>query len=217
MSRRSKPPELECAAAKPVSTVNPYPRSGPARGLIARVRLEDIHLRGRELVRGVPVVYSSVKRSRSCIWCFQPLDGAARRWHPECVRWYLVARGQVVQAGGGRYLIDPGPCDRCGKDPIEEDGLNDIGERRDPQHLMRIYGFEVDHRLALSIARANRDDGDPDWWRAWTPGNLRWLCHECHGEKTRDDRRDLAAKRRRQTTGVEQQRLPLVEDHPMTP
>ena len=45
---------------------------------------------------------------------------------------------------------------------------------------------EMDHRLAIEVARAL----DPAaMLRAFTLDNLRWLCHDCHTRKTKQDRR----------------------------
>lgn len=180
---------------------NPYPRSGPIRGLLMRIRLEDgLRRNGRALIRSVGFL---PKRSRkNCVWCCEPLTGRARSWHPECVKAYLVATGAVRFAGGYPYVIEPGRCADCGRDPIEEDGVGDDGvTRRDPNWLMGIYGFEVDHRIALSVAHELRRAGDRRWWWAWTVRNLRWLCHECHAKKTGADRRTLA-RLRRELSGV---------------
>ena len=43
---------------------------------------------------------------------------------------------------------------------------------------------EMDHRLAIEIARAL---GLAAMLRAFTPENLRWLCRGCHRHKTRQD------------------------------
>ena len=44
---------------------------------------------------------------------------------------------------------------------------------------------EIDHRLSISVAAAL---GPAALIRAYTPENLRWLCHECHRRKSRQDR-----------------------------
>ena len=45
---------------------------------------------------------------------------------------------------------------------------------------------EMDHRLAIEVARAL---GPAAMLRAFTPETLRWLCRSCHRRKTRQDRR----------------------------
>ena len=45
---------------------------------------------------------------------------------------------------------------------------------------------EMDHRLAIKVARAL---GPAAMLRAFTPENLRWLCRGCHKRKARQDRR----------------------------
>ena len=44
---------------------------------------------------------------------------------------------------------------------------------------------ELDHRLSIEVARGL---GRAALLRAFVPGNLRWLCHDCHRRKTRQDR-----------------------------
>ena len=44
---------------------------------------------------------------------------------------------------------------------------------------------EIDHRLAINVARAM---GPAALRRAFVQKNLRWLCRECHLRKTRFDR-----------------------------
>ena len=44
---------------------------------------------------------------------------------------------------------------------------------------------EMDHRLAIEVARAL---GPAAMLRAFTPENLRWLCRDCHRRKTDQDR-----------------------------
>ena len=45
---------------------------------------------------------------------------------------------------------------------------------------------ELDHRLSIVVARTL---GRGALLRAFSPGNLRWLCKDCHRGKTRQDRR----------------------------
>ena len=44
---------------------------------------------------------------------------------------------------------------------------------------------EMDHRLAITVAKALGTEAE---LRAFTLGNLRWLCRGCHRRKTRQDR-----------------------------
>lgn len=99
-----------------------------------------------------------------CVWCDQPCE-SRKRWHPECARQYVAARGQTVSLYGP--LLEAGPCEGCGAP-----------------------GREVDHRLALSVAHAL---GYRWHIRAHLLQNLRWLCTKCHNVKTAEDRRTLRA------------------------
>ena len=96
----------------------------------------------------------------------------------------LVAKGAVVDVYK-KSLIPLAPCEDCGlvHDQADKDG-------RWP---------EIDHRIALSVAWENRRLGARNWWHAWTPGNLRWLCGACHRIKTGHDRKLLARLRNRQS------------------
>ena len=47
-------------------------------------------------------------------------------------------------------------------------------------------GEEIDHRVAISVARAQ---GQRAFARAFLVGNLRWLCRSCHRQKTAEERR----------------------------
>ena len=151
--------------------MNPYEGSGPARGLIARVRAGTVARAGRDLLAGQG---PDRLMPAGCRWCGQP-TGSTRKWHGECVRWYLAARGRTVYVGT--------PVSLCvaharAKRPLPVLTCAECGGRHD----------ETDHHVALSVARELRDRADPRWWRAWTPGNLRPLCRGCHAEKTTTDR-----------------------------
>ena len=145
---------------------NPYPSTGPARGLIGRVRTGDIINAGRALCS----YYWSVPKPSgggTCRWCSQSTASKRLYWHKECARWYLTAKGVTVHAGTSKPLVRiGGGCEECGSD----------------------YQIEIDHRISLMVARRLRNAGRRNWWRAWTPANLRPLCHECHRQKTRNDR-----------------------------
>ena len=115
---------------------------------------------------GVPPLRNRIKAV--CWWCGLPTDDARRlRWHPDCYRYYACARSKGATVDFSyNYVIQPTGCYLCGKP-----------------------SSELDHRVALSIA-ARR--GPRAHARAFLPENLQWLCHECHMEKTRTDRRILA-------------------------
>ena len=107
-----------------------------------------------------------------CRWCGLRLaDGSMRRWDPGCIATYRIAVGGRVDAHG-KPLAPRSNCS-CGQP-----------------------GQEMDHADALILAWTS---GDPRRLiRAYTQGNLQWLCHECHAAKTRRDLGELAEMRARQ-------------------
>ena len=54
--------------------------------------------------QGMPYRRRPNARGKWCSWCGQPTAGLTQ-WHPECVRWYLVAKGLTVWTGGGALLF----------------------------------------------------------------------------------------------------------------
>ena len=122
---------------------------------------------GRELAH--PLASGREPRG-ACLWCRESTS-SRRTWHDTCLVTYLIARGRTVDMNG-RPFVPLTPCENCGAE----------GDR------------EIDHRLALSVARSTRDPITIA--RAWSIGNLRWLCHKCHAMKTGRDRRALTAIRR---------------------
>ena len=90
-----------------------------------------------------------------CRWCGDPTATLDLTWHRYCLDAYRVASGQKPDQ------MQVTMCEGCG-------GAAD----------------EVDHRLAINVARAL---GPQALRRAFTQENLRWLCHECHRRKTRLD------------------------------
>ena len=91
-----------------------------------------------------------------CRWCHAHAASIELTWHRYCLDAYLVASGQ-------KPGIQVTMCEGCG-------GL----------------AAELDHRLAINVARAL---GPEALRRAFTIENLGWLCRECHRRKTRLDRR----------------------------
>ena len=92
-----------------------------------------------------------------CRWCYERTANIKTRWHLYCLNAYRVASGQHPDE------IQHTLCEMCG-DPSDE----------------------MDHRLAIEVARAL---GPAAMLRAFTPETLRWLCRSCHRRKTRQDRR----------------------------
>ena len=107
----------------------------------------------------------SATERRRCVWCGDETE-PRRRWHDGCVVAYLVASGKVRYAVNGETFVS-GPCEVCGRP-----------------------GTEIDHRD--SLAAAARSGSWRRRIRAFTRGNLRPLCRECHVAKTRRDRREQA-------------------------
>ena len=91
-----------------------------------------------------------------CRWCHAHAASIELTWHRYCLDAYLVASGQ-------KPGIQVTMCETCGGPAAE-----------------------LDHRLAINVARALGPEG---MRRAFTIENLGWLCRECHRRKTRLDRR----------------------------
>lgn len=101
-----------------------------------------------------------------CVWCGYEAPTPRKRWHDDCALGHAAARGITV--AGFRYLVKPEPCELCGGKVSE-----------------------VDHEIALGVARRIWTPGIVV--RAWSRGNLRWLCHACHRRKTKKDLAIIAA------------------------
>ena len=224
---------------------NIYPESGAIRGLIRIVRNLYGPDASPEICKGRVLLASlgrNGEKNGTCKWCGQPC-GKRRKWHGNCVRYYLAARGSVVpphyekhkgpewervvrhSALHFKHKHRPWIWDLDGFIPLDlvNPGFEnltfrsalydaDLHQERDFDRAPREYKFvccaechrgyqEVDHRLALSIAWELRKRGDRHWYRAWMPSNLRPLCPECHGAKTRADRAELARLKRGPKTG----------------
>ena len=154
---------------------NIYPSSGPIRGLLKRIDTNEYRRTNRPFRRSLITGWRGNPSYGMCKWCQQPCE-RRRMWHSECAKAYLVAKGLVVHAGTSRPLIKYTGCEECGS-----------------------KAMEIDHRVALSVAWERMLTGDRRWWAAWTIGNLRWLCRECHVTKTRDDRYVLRKLRKRRS------------------
>ena len=173
--------------------MNRYPGSGPARGLIRRIRAGEITDKGRDLVG---IVRAGQKRG-TCCWCGEPTNPRAG-WHEPCVRAYLAARAATSYTGGQDPLIRT-------REQLEElyawNARYPARWQENPHRIMCAAcgdrGFrETDHVIALAIAREHRRLGDKRWWRAWTLANLQPLCGSCHADKTAVDRVEIARLRR---------------------
>ena len=169
--------------------VNIYPRSGPIRGLLRRIRETPVRPSGRSLFFG-SLTGDSPKGT--CVWCGQPTRSQRIKWHNDCVQVYAIANGGTVYPGRSTWLNQP---------------YREGWKRHDCQEC-GAKAYELDHHVALSVAHELRKAGDPAWWRAWTVGNLRPLCETCHKTKTRKDRRYLSELQKGQIA------LPIEEKAP---
>ena len=92
-----------------------------------------------------------------CRWCHEHTAAIHLTWHDYCLAAYRIASGQKPLG------IQVTMCEGCGGPAAE-----------------------LDHRLAINVARAM---GPEALRRAFTLENLQWLCSPCHRRKTRLDRR----------------------------
>ena len=92
-----------------------------------------------------------------CRWCHEHTAAIHLTWHDYCLAAYRVASGQKPLG------IQVTMCEGCGGPAAE-----------------------LDHRLAINVARAM---GPEALRRSFTLENMQWLCSSCHRRKTRLDRR----------------------------
>ena len=179
---------------------NLYPNTGPVRGLLYWLKTSEsrrskpritysrclvtVHWlfcrKGQDFSRALYIrrgwiQATGIQEHGTCCWCRQPCEGKTGGrsvWHTGCVKAMMVAKGKVYDVYE-KPVIRPGPCVKCGMDT----------------------GFEIDHRVALSVAWEHRRIGLRGWWKAWTVRNLQWLCTVCHATKTGHDRKLLARLR----------------------
>ena len=146
------------------------------RGLVARVRCGAVVQDRRLVDTGL-----GFRRSyKVCTWCQRPTDEPRRRyWHSECAVWH----------GASRCSINPHTAKKLRNIPysptreVYEEYFSDY----DPSCVQcgSTKLPEIEHELAISVAVALGPDAII---RAFMPDNLRWMCHDCHVEKTRRDR-----------------------------
>ena len=116
-----------------------------------------------------------------CTWCREPVDEPRRRsWHSGCVVWYLASRGQCGVYGAYKGRMSP-EYNTPGYDDYWEDleKVNRCVTCGSTSHL------EHEHHLGISVAVAL---GRKAVMVAFMPDNLRYLCHDCHVVKTKQDR-----------------------------
>ena len=166
------------------------------RGLVRRMNA-GAKVRGRQLV--APTGLFPERRFRICSWCWGATDEPRRRyWHSECMIWNSAAKCTLTPYAAMKGRLVPeydGPeyaayfdkwwdrcCATCG---VRGAGY---GKKWDGR-----YELEIEHELAISVAV---ELGRRAIMRAFCPGNLRYLCHDCHAAKTRQDRIILKYLRR---------------------
>ena len=173
---------------------NPYPRSGPVRGLLLRLHAGRYRKQGRELTGNIwSFREENEKTAGQCRWCRQGgLTTRAHSWHPDCVKAYRIARGMTTQAGSNWPLVPLTACVLCGAD-----------EPPAPS--------ECDHIIPLAVGHELREAGILHWWKAWTIQNLQWLCRGCHVKKTAVDRQQIAALRKRRNATADEAESDTVE------
>lgn len=166
----------------------------PEEGRFTQGRYRNYWLNPRRYERDWVGSFAGTKRPRGiCCWCGEPCGPNAHYWHTSCVKAFSAARGFQRNIHNGRPLPAPSRwtehtvcrCAGCGH------------ESNSP------YDFDVDHRVALSVAWASQD------WRtilrAYMLDNLQFLCAKCHRAKTAADRIAL--------TAIKKSRRPLVDVH----
>lgn len=193
-------------------TIEPqlHPRTCAIRGLVQRVRADDISKReSRGIIDGY--YWGIGGKKGKCRWCNEPCE-TSRFWHSECGRAYRIPCGHTTHAGTQAAVLPAGPCEECGVGQLGEccycgrpcrarERACRAGEGCWPARKRLAeprYRLEIDHRTAVSIAWEQRRLGQKSWWKAWHISNLRWLCRECHRKKTAADRWALANLRKGQ-------------------
>ena len=172
-------------------TENRYPRSGPVRGLLRRIRDGSVHRNTRRSL--VQTVWAPARGPRgTCVWCGEPTENSRTSWHKACVRAYLIARGQTTKYAGSSLNILLSQDEHAEQIAFLRENP---GKWKGMPHREKLRcalcekhgGSEVDHRVSLAVARELRRLGDRNWWKAWTLQNLQSVCHECHVSKTKKD------------------------------
>ena len=114
-----------------------------------------------------------------CRWCGLPVTEKGRRfWDQDCNKQY----GMVL----GNYPI-PGPywearCAQCGDRGVSRGGWGGLAT------------LDIDHIYPIHQARKTREP--KALVRAFLLENLQWLCKKCHVEKSSQEKRLVAERRR---------------------
>ena len=160
------------------------------RGLIMRMKA-GAFVQDRQLV--VPGLALFVDKYRTCTWCREPVDEPRRRfWHSHCMVWNYAAKGTLTPHAAAKGVVMPfdssspeykeylkGYRDRC----CAECGVKEAGNFGRNWRAGAV--LEHEHELAISVAVQL---GRAAIMRAFCPGNLRYLCYDCHVVKTKRDR-----------------------------
>lgn len=119
----------------------------------------------------------------TCAWCRAEARGPTgrkRTWHDDCLYAFRLLRGQYATAWLYRdFYAEPLPPCGCGQPPNDGMGRDNLRT-----------ASELDHRVAIGVAARTSASA---YVRAFLPGNLQWLCHECHAAKTGRDRQAMNA------------------------
>ena len=134
----------------------------------------------------------------ACLWCLRPHQEKSRKGNPPRAYHRACKRMKDNFALGGLPITDLPKgfwqCAKCGCGQASAWPWEPIWKGSRFRKTSDDIAFEVDHRVPLSIAYAVA--GLDGWVRAMLPGNLQWLCRQCHRAKTTEDLRTLAAIRK---------------------
>ena len=130
------------------------------RGLVRRVRGGAVVQDRHLYTYGLKLL---MRRHKVCTWCQTAVDEPKRRyWHSECIPWHSASTTTLHPSWN---------------DPNHE--------RRHCADCGSTAQLEIEHEISIAVAV---ELGPRAVMRAFSPHNLRWLCHECHVAKTRRDR-----------------------------
>ena len=99
------------------------------------------------------------KTKEICPWCNEPNSEPNSAWHPQCQKYYYIARGATHYEEDSKStpLIPKTPCVKCADSPAI-----------------------IDHIIPLEVASKSKNTIG---LKPWTPSNLQWLCATCHDAK----------------------------------
>ena len=174
---------------------NPYPKSGPVRGLIRRAeayRRWNTSFVTERFDRDIAYcpevgrtgVRAENRQNKTCPWCGQH-NSTRAYWHPDCQVAHSVAKGLTVLSGyNWRLILGP-----------RKQWYDDVPSFPSCYKCGSADADETDHVIALSVAHEHMIRQCRGWWKAWHISNLKAICHECHKAKTKQDVARLHALR----------------------